>query len=241
LERPPFQPGVSEQTALRADFRAAVLAGVANCPASSRFRVTLKDFLAERTGKDSKLSLNRIKILPLHKQIWEQFESTVGAVDHMMQGEPKDLMTILPGPRLEKSVAKALAADLISHLTETNEAFKTRLHNISLPLALQKLADELGKKLKGKNIRSIADLKKEAKTDAERSIVDLLFGSGYGQSMADKLIGLDKANYLRNSILLGSLKIQSHGAGYNLSAIIPFGPSALLIKLAKIISKPLPV
>jgi hypothetical protein len=217
IRRPEFQADISEQTALRADFRAAVLAGVANCPANSRFRLTLKDFLAERTGKDLKLSLGRAKILPLHKHIWEQFETTVGAVDHMIQGDPKDLLTILPGPRLEKSVAKALAADLISHLTETNEAFKTRLHFISRPLELQKLADELGKKLKGKNIRSLADLKKEAKTDAERSLVELLFGSGYGQSMADKLIGLDKANYLRNSVLLGAIKIQPPGAGYNLA------------------------
>gem|GEM_PF-6909284 len=217
FRRPEIASEVSEQSALRADFRAAVLAGVANCPATSRFRLTLKDFLEKRTGKKLTLSLARVKILPLHKHLWEQFEETVKTLEYSIQGDRKADLVILSGARLDKSVAKALAEDLTSHLTETTSALRTRLHQISIPLQLQKIADELGKKLKGKSIRSMADLRKAATTEADRSMLDLLFGSGYGAAMADRLLGVGKANYLRNSVMLGSIKVMPEGGGLNLT------------------------
>ncbi len=183
-----FTTTFSDLDYLLPKFRAGIVLAAYDCPKDSVFQKSLKEFLEKRTGQTDGITREQ-------REIWLAFQKALSEAEEFQSFHEKS-----------REVMDAIHLDLRANLSR----FMGTLENDQPTESnLMKYAVELYEKVKSKQLKTIGDLKKAAAGNpAHLALYDLLFVPGHqGLPVADLILGKYKANVLRNTILMGPVKI----------------------------------
>jgi hypothetical protein len=190
--QPPKEPDRSPQT-----LYAIVSLGL-SCPDQSRFQTSLNELVLEM-----QFGVKR-DLKPLDTQFDEEAKEVVG----LFLKQHTRLLQLTAHPELRMSVVEDIKAfrDEIGW----RSGFCPKPKTVQTDLSLAARAIELHRKLEGKQIRSTADLWK-AVDESDLPFLELLYGEkGKGAgALLDLWIGTERADYLRDLVVNGPLKLGS--------------------------------